>query len=90
MPTTTNCEMVIRSLAHDWRGEPEQFLVPAAMIEFVDFADWVRARGYGQYLDHLTRIGRDDAPRRWFAEELHLTAFAAAPDSATSFGRVHG
>lgn len=72
MLTKSNCETIIRSLAHDWRGEPEQLLEPTSALRFEDFVTWLRVAGYGMYLDHLSKIGHWETARGWFREELHI------------------
>lgn len=61
-------EKVIRSLSTQWFATlpPEDKEHPS----FGVFCNWVRANGYGDYLDFRSRMGPSNDAESWFDNEL--------------------
>ncbi|MFC7051460.1 hypothetical protein ACFQI3_02030 [Hansschlegelia quercus] len=61
-------EKAIRGLCHEWKAqlEPAQLEHPS----FTSFEAWVRAKGYGQYLEFRSRMGAGYNAELWFDQEL--------------------
>ncbi len=64
-------EEAIRSLCHTWADTltPQQREYPS----FGSFTSWMRASGYGHYLDFRSTGGANDAAEWWFDQELKQT-----------------
>lgn len=72
MHSLENCEEEIRDLCHVWHAQPEQWFQSANRLFFSDFARWLIAEGYGEYIDFLTRNDAIVSAKGWFSDELQL------------------
>lgn len=64
-------EKAIRSLSTQWfHTLPER---EQEHPSFGSFKGWLRANGYGHYLDFRTTEGADNAAEWWFDHELKQT-----------------
>jgi hypothetical protein len=67
----TECEQTIKSLAIEWRAT--QTGAEHEHPRFNAFKDWLRANGYGRYLDFPSRMGADYDAELWFDQALGQT-----------------
>jgi hypothetical protein len=65
------CEQPIKSLAIEWRAT--QTSAEHEHPHFSAFKDWLRANGYGRYLDFRSRMGADYDAELWFDQALGQT-----------------
>ena len=71
MTKKAECEMAIRQLVHTWAGTKAQ--PPGWHPSFGEFKDWLRAQGYGHYLEFRSVMPANDVAEQWFDQELKQT-----------------
>ena len=59
-------EAAVRGLIHDWASETSVGDHPS----FSAFVTWLRAAGYGRYLDFRSTMGPAEDAELWFDQEL--------------------
>lgn len=65
-----DAERYIRHLCHEWRNSESLTPTQLEHPSFTAFKAWLKAKGYGHYLDFHSVGGPDYAAERWFDEEF--------------------
>lgn len=76
MAEKIRCEMMLRSLCHDWLADAEQVDRSIRRGHFEEFWQWLDGRGYRELLRSVEAMGCVEVARTWFTEEVRRDVFA--------------